>query len=71
MDYAQLYYRLLDNEKTEALEVSKDHFTEMVTLGGHAKSDLQWWIDDVQASFKRISHRNPQMVLQSDGSKFG
>ena len=40
-------------------------------LSASAKSDLKWWIDNIQQSEKKISPLNPDIVLTTDASKQG
>lgn len=66
VECGKLYYRLLDNEKTAALTVSKGNFEAVMTLSDIAKQDIQWWIHNIHSC-----HGNPDIVLQSDASNKG
>ena len=46
VQYARLYYRVLDNEKSHALATHKGNFDEYTTISDEAKSDLNWWIQN-------------------------
>ena len=55
VEYAKLHYRLLDNAKTVALAKSKGKFYSIMTLSDSARSDLQWWIENLCSAYKTIT----------------
>ena len=40
-------------------------------ISGSCKSHIQWWIDNLEVSFKRISHGKPNREIYTDSSKTG
>ena len=71
VEYGQLFYRLLDNEKTEALKQNKGNYEAKMKLSVEAKHDLDWWIDHIQTEYRLISHGQPQWTMYSDASRRG
>ena len=50
-----LFYRQLENEKTAALKFHHGNFDGNMVLSPSAKSDLQWWVDNIENVSKPIS----------------
>lgn len=69
--YGPLYYRQLEKEKKAALASSKGDFDCCMSLSFSAKSELQWWIDNVSASYNNIHQSAPDITLSSDASLTG
>ena len=63
--------RTLENEKIDALKQNHGDFDAQMELSASAKSDLEWWIDNIQQSEKKISPPNPDIVITTDASKQG
>ena len=70
IEFGHLYYRILDNEKTRALGLTGE-FDDPMSLSEDSLQDIQWWIANVHAAEKQISHGNPTITLQSDASTSG
>jgi hypothetical protein len=66
-----MHYRLLDIDKIAALKIAKGNFDARMNISTGAKSDLKWWIKNVEISQKPISCGNPDIILQSDASNSG
>ena len=71
VQHGPLFYRLLDNEKTAALKLSKGNYQAKMKLSIQAKEDLLWWIENIENSSKKIWIDNPTVVVYSDSSKTG
>ena len=71
VELCMLFYRTLENEKIDALKENHGDFDARMELSASAKSDLQWWVDNVQQSEKKISPPNPDIVMTTDASKQG
>lgn len=71
VEYGKLYYRILDNEKSRAITLSKGDFDATMTLSDRAKQDIAWWRDNIHCTYKLISHGNPSVILQSDACNTG
>lgn len=46
-------------------------FDAQIELSASAESDLQWWIDNIQQSEKKILPPNPDIGITTDASKQG
>ena len=69
--YGKLFYRQLDNEKTQALRLSAGNFEAKMKLSALAKDDLSWWEDNVLQSFSPMVHEKPTLTVFSDASLSG
>ena len=49
-----VFYRTLENEKIDALKRNLGDFDARMELSASAKSDLQWWVDNIRQSEKKI-----------------
>jgi len=56
VEYAELFYRQLEIDKTLALKETKGNFDAHMTLSDRARSDIKWWIENCQISKRAISH---------------
>ena len=68
--YAPIYYKTLEIQKDEALKYSKGDFDVYMALSNQSKQCLQWWVKNVESSFKPISVPKPDRKIESDSSGF-
>jgi hypothetical protein len=54
VNYAPLYYKVLEIEKYDALKQNYGNFEAKLKLSDEGRSCIQWWIDNVESSFKLI-----------------
>ena len=71
VEYAQLFYRSLEIDKIGALKANRGDYNSIMILSDTSVIDLKWWINNVESSFKWISHGDPLLSLYSDASKEG
>lgn len=71
VEYGPLHYRSLERDKTNALRENKGNFGASMTLSLEAKSEIHWWLSNVDLSFKYISHGEPVCHIQTDASTHG
>ena len=71
VQHGQLFYRSIENDKIIALKEANGKYEKKMTLSDKAREDIQWWIDNVRSAFKPISHRNPDLIIESDASTKG
>ena len=71
VNLAKLFYRPIDNEKTEALKLNNGNYEAKMKLSDQAKDDLQWWIDNVTRSHGNIVETTPDFTIFSDASLSG
>ena len=43
----------------------------MTTLSNSSKSELTWWVENVDKAFNPVSHGNPNIEIRTDASKKG
>ena len=67
----KLYYKQFENEKIMALRRSLGDFDSKIILSQIAKSDLQWWLDNLSISHSPISRGQPDIVIETDASTRG
>ena len=68
IEYAPLYYKLLEKIKEEELNKHKGNFDSFMAIPDKIVPIIKWWINNVNISFKLISHGPPGMVIYSDSS---
>ena len=66
--YGPLYYRQLEIEKVAALKQSKGSFDSVMNFSDKARSDLQWWIENITTTSNTVTDGNPQVTIYSDAS---
>ena len=66
-----LFYRQIENEKTTFLKIHYGNFDAKMVLSPTARSDLQWWVDNIETVSKPISQGNPSCSLHTDASLQG
>ena len=67
----RMFYRQLENDKTAALKFHHGNFDESMVLSPTAKSDLQWWVENIENVSKPSSQGNPSYTLYTDASLQG
>ena len=63
----------LERIKDKQLKLNNGNFdaTCIMTISRSCQSHIQWWIDNLEASFKLISHGKPSREVYTDSSKIG
>ena len=69
--YGPLYYRHLEQTKSEALKESKGNFDVVMSLLANAKLEVNWWIANIGNASKPISRENPKHEINTDASLQG
>ena len=69
--YAALYYKLMEIERDEALKINRGNFDATICLSEESRLCIQWWIDNIDTSFRPICLSKPQRRIESDSSGFG
>ena len=69
--FGRLYYRQLDIEKNLALKLNKGNYEKTTKLSDKARSDLQWWLENIDTSFEEASSSSPSLTLTCDACKSG
>ena len=68
VEYAPLYYKPLEKVKEQELKKHNQNYSSFMSIPKYIQPVIQWWIDNVEGSYKLISHGKPQLVLFSDAS---
>ena len=71
VEYARLFYRQLEIEKSIALTNSGWNFERDMTLSETARDDIVWWIHHAQTSERKINHGKITRELRTDASTHG
>lgn len=66
-----LYYRSLEMAKDEALKANDGNFSCRMDLPRQSIPDLQWWIENVSTSFRKIYAPVHDVQIQTDASPSG
>ena len=69
--YGPLYYRYLDQCKTQALKDNKGNFDAITELPKPAREELHWWATNVTQSFNVVSRDEPHLTITTDASHQG
>ena len=71
VQYAQLHYRTLESEKIHALKVNAGNYESTMTLSQMAKTELTWWIENIDMASRPIMFGNPEITITTDASNLG
>ena len=69
--YSPLFYCDLEMAKTEALKSNRGNYDSTMVLSDDMKSELQWWVDNLETATCPISNGNPDIVIDTDASLIG
>ena len=69
--YGPLYYRNLEANKISGLKNSKGNYESYVKVSHESKSELNWWIQNIQFSVKHFVPSAATQVIYSDVSDIG
>lgn len=69
--YGPLYYRALENNKTQALQANAGDLDGILHLSHNAKDDLLWWIQNVDNNPHVILRPCSDLTLKCDSSLQG
>ena len=71
VEYARLFYRQLDIEKSTALKNSGWNFEINMMLSETPKNDIVWWMNHAKTCKRKISHGKVTRELKTDASTQG
>ena len=69
--YGAAHYKYLEQDKTNALKISKGRFDAMMILSTQSIIDVQWWYNNINSSKNNITKSKPVIENSSDASSFG
>ena len=71
VEYAPLFYKPLEKIKEYELRRHHGKYNSFMTVPKYVEPTIEWWIHNVDSSYKLISHGKPKLVIYSDASKKG
>ena len=71
VQFGELHYRHLERNKISALTINKGDYDALMSLSAKARSELHWWVINVNTAFKNIMHTNPDLTLTTDAFNTG
>ena len=71
VQFGELHYRQLEINKTVALQKNKGNYDAAMHLTLASRSELTWWIQNVETSYKNIIVPSPDIMLTTDASTKG
>ena len=66
-----LYYRSLEVDKINALKQHNADFDANISLSTQSRSDILWWINNIDLAFKSLIPLPIDIVIYTDASKAG
>ena len=71
VQFGELHYRHLERNKISALKINKGDYDALMSLSAKARSELHWWVINVNTAFTNIMQTNPDLTLTTDASNTG
>ncbi|KXJ06916.1 hypothetical protein AC249_AIPGENE11513 [Exaiptasia diaphana] len=71
VQYGKLHYRNLEISKIQALKAGAGNFDTMMTINEDMKTDLNWWIKNLDCARGLIARDNPEIEIATDASMLG
>ena len=69
--YAKIYYRVIDNEKNDALKLNKGNYQGKMKLSEQAYEDILWWIQNIKTASNPIKIEPFSITIQTDACDTG
>ena len=66
-----LHLRLIDMDKTSALQHAKENFDMCIQLTDASLADIKWWRDSVHSAYNVVLHSQPDITMFTDASSYG
>ena len=70
ISYGAAHYKYLEQDKTNALKISKGCFAVMMTLSPKSIIDVHWWYNKIYCSKNNITKCEHVIEISSDESSF-
>ena len=71
VNYGPLHYRFLERDKSHALRCNRGNYDSLMKLSSEAIDDIQWWIDNIDSTFRKINREEPSVIMSTDASSEG
>ena len=69
--YGPMYYRHLEQDKILALRMNHFNFEKSTSLSINSQHELQWWIENIDNSFRNIRTPGVDLTIHTDASMTG
>lgn len=69
--YGPLFYRSLENDKTNALKIQSWNLDREMSISPCARNDLEWWIRECDLFPCPLALQTPEITLKTDSSLSG
>jgi hypothetical protein len=69
--YGPLFYRNLEQDKSNALKQNKGDFDQLMRLSAKAIRELLWWIEEIDTTFNDITTPEPDISVSCDAGWIG
>ena len=69
--YAPLFYKPLEKIKENNLSWKRGHYDSFMKVTPEIRTHIQWWLDNLDNSFKPIEVEEPAIVMSTDSSLMG
>lgn len=66
VEYGPLHYRNLELQKIDQLKNCKGNYNSKMRIANSMKTDLRWWLENIQYQYRNIDHGTPEMVITTD-----
>ena len=71
VEFGRLHYRQLELEKVQALKRVAGDYDKTFYLSGDAKTEIQWWVENINLQIRHIEHGKITFILTTDVSNQG
>ena len=68
VQFGELHYRKLEINKTAALQSNKGNYDAVTQLTQDSRSDLIWWVQNIDTAYKNITVTSPDITFTTDAS---
>ena len=69
--YGPLHFKLIDMDKTSALQHAKGNFDMCIQLSDASLADIKWWRDSVYSAYNVVQHGKLEITMFRDASSYG
>ena len=69
--FCQLHTRRLEIQKTEILRANAGNYDRNMKVSDIIRSELRWWIDNIESIDKPVRNHTPELVILTDASLKG
>ena len=71
VEYGMNHYRLLEQDKIQALNLNKGNFDAKMVTSQLARLEIKWWLNNIREGRRRVWTEKPDHSIVSDASNLG